>query len=216
MISLLKSLTLIYFINCFSISSFSQDKIPANISLRIGAGNNISTQHFFTNETLLNIPSTSFVNVGLSTNLLHRNSKSLFIGLEMQGINYYPTINEKTNLGFVSLLIGKTKRFDLSGQIHLKQTNALSLNSLIDVTSSKINFINYSGNPFKNINMGAFSNFQVLFKGENRKNRNIDYGIGIDLAYKGLQVFKDRAYPSYLKNSHFLQYGINFNMNYNF
>ncbi|MEJ7682272.1 MAG: hypothetical protein WKG06_31365 [Segetibacter sp.] len=213
---LLTAMTLICFFNCFSISSFSQDRVPPNLSLKIGAGNNISAQHFFTTETSLNIPSTSFVNVGLTTNLLQRNSNSLFIGVEMQAVNYYPTINEKTNLGFVSLLVGKTKRFDLSGQIYLKQTNGLSLNSLIDATSSNINNNAYSGNPFKNMNLGAFSNLQVLFAGEKRKNRNINYGIGIDIACKGFQIFKDRTYPSYLTKNYFIQYGLNFNMNYNF
>lgn len=213
---LLRALTLISCFNCFSISVFSQDRVSPNISLRIGAGNNISTQHFFTNESSLNIPASSFVNVGISTNLLHRNSRSLFIGLEMQGVDYYPLINEKANLGYVTLLVGKTKKFYLSDQIYLKQTNGLSLNSLIDVTSSNINYYTYSGNPFKNLNIGAFSNLQVLFPGEKRKNRNMDCGIGIDIGFKGVQIFKDSDYPSYLTNNYFIQYGLNFNMNYNF
>jgi len=213
---LLASITLICFFSCSSISGFSQDRVPPNLSLRISAGNNISTQHFFTNETFLNIPGTSFITVGLSTNLLPKGSKSLFIGIEMQAINYYPTLNEKSNLGFVSLLVGKTNRFDLSQQLYLKQTNGLSFNSLIDETSSNLNTTTYSGNPFKNINIGAFSNLQVLFAGEKRKNRNVDYGLGIDFACKGAQIFKDRTYPYYLANNYFIQYGLNFNMNYNF
>lgn len=213
---LLKVAALTSLIIWLAMSCFSQDKVPHNLSLRIGAGNNVSMQNFFSNETSLNIPGSAFVNVGLATNLLERNNRSLFAGLEMQALNYYPSINEKANLGFVSLLLGKSKRFDISQQFYFKQTNGLSLNSLIEVTSSKIINSTYSGHPFKNLNVGWFSNLQVLFAGEKRKIRNIDYGLGIEFAFKGFQLFKDESYPAYLIQDYFIQYGLSLNVNYNF
>ena len=211
----IRSIIFLCFFDWYDIPCSSQEKQPPNFSLRFGAGNNISTQHFFINETALNFPSSGFLNLGISTNIRQRSTNSLYFAFELQEINYYPTVSEKTNLGFVSFLAGKTRKFDFSERFYFKQTNGFSLNSLIQVTSSHSDSTIYSGNPIKNLNFGAFSSIGALFKSKHRKDFNIDYGLSIDLAFKGFQIFSDRNYPGYLRNNHFIQYGVYYNMIYN-
>ncbi len=116
---LLKSVALIGIIHWFNLSCFAQEKTSPNISLRAGAGNSISMKHFSQEETSFNIPSSSFINVGLSTNLIERNNKSLFVGLEAQALDYYPSLSEKADLTYASLLIGRTRRFDIAQGLYL-------------------------------------------------------------------------------------------------
>jgi hypothetical protein len=212
---LLRTLTTICFITCLTLCSFAQDKVPHNISLRVGAGNSISMKHFSQEETSLNIPNSSFINIGLSTNLIQRSNRSLFLGIEMQALNYYPTLSEKTDLSFASLLIGKTRKFDLAQGLYLKYTGGLSLGTLVGVTSSISGYDTYSGGPFKNLNFGLFNNLQVLFGGEKAKNKNFDYGLGFDFAINDLPIYNNKIYPSYLKHNGFIQYGIGLVINYN-
>lgn len=195
--------------------SFAQEKAAPNLSLRVGAGNSISMKHFSQEETSLNIPSSSFIKVGLFTDLVQRNNRSLFLGLEMQALNYYPALSEKTNLAFASLLVGRTRRFDIAQELYLKYTGGLSLGTLVDVSSSVSGYDSYSGGPLKNLNVGFFNTLQVLFAGE-KKNRNFDYGLGFDFGLNDVPVYSNKSYPPYLKNNGFIQYGINLNMNYNF
>lgn len=165
---LLKFVTLICVINWFTLACLAQDKAPHNISLRAGAGNSISMKHFSQEETSLNTPNSSFIDVGLSTNIMQRNNRSLFLGLEMQALNYYPTLREKTNLAFASLFVGRTRRFDVTPGLYLKYTGGLSLATLVYVTSSISGYDSYSGGPSKNLNFGLFNNLQVLFAGEKK------------------------------------------------
>jgi len=171
--AILQSLTLACFFSCVVTVSFSQDRTTPNFSFRAGAGSNIATQHFFTNDVAFNVPTTSFVHFGLSTNVIERNNKSLFLGLDLHGINYYPAPTVKSNLAFFSLLVGKTRKYDVNQWIYLKQTNGISLNTLAEATSSNAttnpDFLEYTGNPFTNLNLGAFTNLQVLLQGQKRK-----------------------------------------------
>ena len=212
---LLKPIVLFCLVQCFTLSGSAQDKTPPNLSLRVGAGNNISMKHFSQDETVFNFPGSSFVNLQLSTNLIQRNNKSLFIGLEMQALNYYPTVTEKADLTYVSLLAGRTMRVDVNQALYLKYTGGLSLGTLVDVTSSVSGYGSYSGGPAKNINLGAFNNLQVLFTGVKKDNR-FDFGLGFDVALNGVPVYSTQSYPSYLKQNGFIQYGLNFVVNYNF
>jgi len=90
---------------------------------------------------------------------------------------------------------------------------------MVEATSSNAttdpDFLEYKGNPSTNLNVGAFTNLQVLFAGPKGKNRSLYYGLGFDLAYKGYQVYKDKLYPSYLSKNIFIQYGMNINVSYN-
>jgi len=213
---LLRTAAAICFFNCLAVFSLAQDAPSPNIALRVGAGNSISMKHFSQEETALNIPSSSFISIGLSTNILMRNNKSLFVGLEAQALNYYPTINEKTDLSYLSLLLGTTSRFDVAQRVCLKYTGGVSLSTLADVTSSVSGYHAYSGGPWKNVNLGLFNHLQILFSGEKAKDRNVEYGFGFDFGVNGVAVYKNASYPSYLRHNGFLQYGINLNMNYNF
>ena len=202
-------------ISFFSFPGFGQNKVFQNISLRLGAGNSISIKQFSQEQTSLNIPSSSFVNAQLSTNLIQRNNASLFLGLERQVLNYYPTFNEKANLTFISLLVGRTRRIDVTQGLQVKYTGGLSLGTLVDVSSSVSGHDSYSGSPTKNMNFGLFNNLQVLF-GKKKKDKRLEYGLGFDVVFNGVQVYSNKSYPSYLKRNAFIQYGLSFNMNYNF
>lgn len=204
-------LTLFVIIN----TGFAQNKTASNISLRVAVGNNISMKHFSQEETSLNMPSSSFMNVGLSTNLAEKNNVSWFAGVDVQGLNYYPTLSEKTNLSFVSLLAGRTIRRDVAQGLYLKYTGGLSLGTLVNVTSSISGSDTYSGGPSKNLNFGLFNNLQVLFA-KGKRDSHFDYGLGFDLNLNGVPIYSNKSYPSYLKRNAFFQYGINLNVNYNF
>lgn len=213
--SLLNFIPLICVINWFALPGFGQDKAPHNLSFRVGAGSSISIKHFSKEETSLNIPNSSFVNVQIATNLIQRNNTSLFLGLEMQTLNYYPTFNEKATLHFASLLVGRTSRVDVTQELQLKFTGGLSLGTLVDVSSSVSGYNSYSGGPAKNVNVGLFNNLQVLFTGE-KKDKRFDYGLGFDVVINGVPVYSNKSYPLYLKQNAFIQYGLSFNINYNF
>ena len=218
--AILQSLALTCFFSCIVHITFSQDRALSNFSFRVGAGSNIASQHFFTNDVAFNVPTTSFVHIGISTNFLERNNKSVFLGLEMEALNYYPAPTVKSNLGYLSLLAGKTRKYNINQWVYLKQTNGISLNTLAEVTASNGSanqeYLEYTGNPLNNLNIGGFSSLQVLFAGVTKKKRNLDYGLGLDVAYKGIQLYKNKKYPSYLSNNYFIQYGLNINVNYNF
>lgn len=212
---LLHSMAFICVTNWFALSGFGQDKAPHNVSFRFGAGSSISIKHFSKEETVLNIPGSSFVEVQLSTNLIQRNNTSLFLGLEMQTLNYYPTYNEKADLTYVSLLVGRTSRIDVTQGLQVKYTGGLSLGTLAGVSSSVTGYGSYSGSPAKNMNLGLFNNLQVLFAGA-KKDKRFDYGLGFDVAFNGVPLYSNRTYPSYLKKDGFIQYGLSFIINYNF
>lgn len=212
---LLNSTILICVINWFALPGFAQNKAPQNLSLRVGAGNSISMKHFSKEDTSLNLPGSSFVNLQLSANLAMKDNKSIFLGLEMQKLNYYPTFNEKANLTYVSLLAGITTRADVTRAFYVKYTGGLSLGSLVNVSSSVSGYNSYSGSPAKNVNLGLFNTLQVLFSAA-EKNRRVDYGLGFDVAVNGVPVFTNKSYPLYLKQNAFIQYGLSFNVNYNF
>ena len=211
----LHTVLLVCSINWSAFSGFGQDKAPHNLSLRAGAGNSISLKHFSQERTSLNLPGSSFVNLQLSTNLIQKNNKSLFVGLEMQDLNYYPTLTEKAGLIYVSVLVGKTVRVDVNQGLYLKYTGGLSLGTLANVSSSLSGNGNYAGGPAKNINFGAFNNLQVLFP-RTMKNQNLDLGLGFDVALNGVPVYSNKFYPTYLKQNGFIQYGLSFLANYNF
>lgn len=210
----LKPTVLFCLVHCCTLSGSGQDKAPHNLLVRVGAGNSISLKHFSQEETSFNIPGSSFVNLQLATNLIEKNNKSLFIGLEMQALNYYPTTTEKASLTYVSVLVGRTMRVDVNQGLYLKYTGGLSLGTLADVASSVSGYGSYSGGPAKNINLGAFNNLQVLFTGA-KKNNRLDFGLGFDVVINGVPVYSSRSYPSYLKNNGFIQYGLGFVVNYN-
>lgn len=199
----------------FVFSGFGQPTPPHNLSVRVGAGNSISLKHFSKEDTSLNFPGSSFVNLQLSTNLRLKDNKSLLLGLEMQKLNYYSTVIEKANLTYVSLLAGITTRVDVTDEFYLKYTGGLSLGSLMKVSSSVSGYNSYSGSPVKNINLGLFNNLQVLFAGD-KKSKRVDYGLGFDVAVNGVPVYHNKSYPSYLKQNVFIQYGLSFLINYNF
>ena len=163
----------------------------------------------------MNIPNSSFVNLQIATNLIHRNNTSMFLGLETQTLNYYPTFNEKATLNFASLLVGRTSRVDVNKELQVKFTGGLLLGTLVDVSSSVSGYNSYSGGPAKNVNVGLFNNLQVLFTGE-KKDKKFDYGLGFDVVINGVPVYSNKPYPSYLKQNAFIQYGLSFNINYNF
>lgn len=212
---LLHSITLICGINWFALPGFGQGKAPHNLSFRVGAGSSISIKHFSKEETSLNIPNSAFVNVQIATNLIQKNNTSLFLGLEMQTLNYYPTFNEKATLHFASLLFGRTSKVDVTPALQLKFTGGLSLGTLTNVSSSLFGDHSYSGSPAKNMNVGLFNNLQVLFTRE-KKDKRLDYGLGFDVVINGVAVYSNKSYPSYLKKNAFIQYGLSFNINYNF
>jgi len=160
----------------------------------------------------LNIPGSPFINIGISTNVGPNINRSLFLGLEVQALSYYPTLNEKSNLAFVSLLAGRTARRDLAQGLYMKYTAGISFGTLAEVSSSVYGFDAYSGGPLKNGNLGIFNNLQVMFS----QNRCFDYGLGFDLGLNGITLYSDELYPAYLKRNGFLQYGISGNVNYNF
>ena len=200
---------------CFAFSGFGQDRVFQNMSLRLGAGNSISIKQFSDERTSFNFPSSSFVNVQLSANLLQRNHASLFLGLEMQDLNFYPAFNEKVNLTYISLLAGRTSSVEVTQRLRVKYTGGLLLGTLTGVSSSVSGYKTYSGGPVKNMNLGFFNNLQLLL-GKAKTDRRIDSGLGFDVVMNGIPVYNNASYPSYLKHNAFIQYGLSFNLRYNF
>jgi hypothetical protein len=200
-------------ISCFAFPCLGQDQTFQNISFRVGAGNSISIKQFSHEETSFNIPASSFVEVQASTNLFEKNNTSLFLGLEMQVLNYYPAFNEKANLTYISLLAGRTSRIEVTQGLQVKYTGGLSLGTLTDVSSSVSGYDSYSGSPVKNLNVGLFNNLQVLF-GTGKKDKWVEYGLGFDVVVNGVPLYSNKSYPLYLKQNAFIQYGLSFNVNY--
>lgn len=197
------------------LTGFGQGKGFENLSLKLGAGNSVSVKQFSDDRTTFNFPSSSFVNVQLSGNMLQTRKASLLLGLEMQDLSYYPTVREKVNLTSISLLAGRTSSVHVTQKLHVKYTGGLSLGTVTGVSSSVSGYGSYSGGPAKNMNLGIFNDLQVLF-GKDAKDRRIEYGLGFDVVINNLQIYSNKAYPLYLKHNVFIQYGLSFILNYNF
>lgn len=194
----------------------AQENKKNSFFLKAGAGNSIATRSFFAEGPNQNAPASAFLNMVVSADINQKENKSYFVGLELQALNFYPFYDQKNSLSSASIMIGKSRKIDLSNSFYLKQTNGVILNSLLDVSSFQFEASIYSGNPLNNLNFGIFSGLMVLLSKGNKQKTNVEYGLGFDFAFRGIQVYTDKNFPAYLRRNPFIQYGMNLNMGYKF
>jgi hypothetical protein len=207
---------LAYFVLSLSLVCSAQENKKNSFSLKLGGGNSIATRSFFTDGPNQNIPHSAFLHIIVSADIRQEENKSYFLGLEIQALDFYPSYDQKNALSSASIMVGKSRKIDLSNSFYFKQTNGVVLNSLLDVSSFQPEVSIYSGGPFNNLNFGVFSSLLVLLSKGYRQNTNLEYGLGIDFAFRGIQVYTNKNFPAYLRQNPFIQYGMNLNVGYKF